>query len=61
VDGVSLELLDRTVALPGEYGDAIKVALDGATFTPADLPALDDSERLELARRLLREGLLVED
>ena len=60
-DGVSLALLDRTITLPAESGEAIKLALDGPVFTPADLPATDDEHRLELARRLVREGLIVAD
>lgn len=58
-DAVTLSLLDRTVTVPAECSEAIKVVLDDHPFTPVDLPALSDDERLEFARRLLREGVLV--
>jgi hypothetical protein len=31
----------------------------GAVFTPADLDGLDAADQLTLARRLLREGVIV--
>ena len=39
--------------------DAVRVAVDGIPFTPADLPGLEPEEQLTLTRRLLREGLIV--
>jgi hypothetical protein len=38
---------------------ALKAILSGDAFAPAELPGLDASERLVVARRLLREGVLV--
>ncbi|MCW2495793.1 cupin domain-containing protein [Jatrophihabitans sp.] len=58
-DGVRLELLDRSITLPSAAADAVKTALSGADFTPAELPGLDDDGRLVVARRLLREAVLV--
>ncbi|WP_375486555.1 cupin domain-containing protein [uncultured Jatrophihabitans sp.] len=52
-------LLDRTVELPQTAADAVKTAVAGAPFVPAGLPGLDPDEQLVLARRLVREGLLV--
>jgi hypothetical protein len=37
----------------------LKVVLTGERFTPTELPGLDADEQLVLARRLLREGVLV--
>jgi hypothetical protein len=56
---VTLTLLDRSITLPAGCAAAIKVILDGHAVTPAELPALDDEDRLVLARRLVREGVLV--
>jgi hypothetical protein len=57
--GVRLVLLDRTITLPAAVADAIKVVLAGAALTPASLPGLDAGEQLTVARRLVREGVLV--
>jgi hypothetical protein len=57
--GVRLVLLDRTITLPSGAADAIKTMLAGSSFTPAELPGLAGDEALTLARRLLREGVLV--
>jgi hypothetical protein len=46
--------------LPAATADAIKLVLAGAPFTPAELPGLDADAQLTLARRLLREGVLVQ-
>jgi lysine-specific demethylase/histidyl-hydroxylase NO66 len=56
---VRLVLLDRTVELPLDAAAAIKTVLSGAVFAPAELPGLDAEEQLTVARRLLREGVLV--
>lgn len=58
-DGRSITALDKTVTLPPSLADAAAVLLDGAVHTPADLTGLDQGDQLVLARRLLREGLLV--
>jgi bifunctional lysine-specific demethylase and histidyl-hydroxylase NO66 len=55
----SLTVMDKTVTLPGSAADALALALDGAPFTPADLPGLDEGERLVLVRQLLRDGVVV--
>ena len=56
---VRLVLVDRTIALSPAAADAVKIVLVGGRFTPADLPGLADEERLVLARRLVREGVVV--
>ena len=56
---LALVLLDRRVTLPAATGDAVKVLLSGIAVTPAELPGLGADEQLVLARRLLREGLIV--
>jgi ribosomal protein L16 Arg81 hydroxylase len=58
-DGVSLDLLDRSVSLPQSMAAALKVVLSGQVFTPAELPALDGGEQFVLVTRLLREAVLV--
>jgi hypothetical protein len=45
--------------LPAAAHEAIKTVLAGSAFIPPDLPGLDPAEQLEVARRLLREGVLV--
>jgi lysine-specific demethylase/histidyl-hydroxylase NO66 len=37
----------------------VKTVLAGAPFVPAELPGLDADAQLELARRLLRAGVIV--
>jgi ribosomal protein L16 Arg81 hydroxylase len=56
---VKIVLLDRTIELPVNTADAVKVAIDGQRFTPADLPGLNSEDQMTLTRRLLREGVLV--
>ncbi len=58
-DEVRLVLLDRTVTVPAEAGDALKVLLAGTPVSPADLPGLEPDSQLTLVRRLLREGVIV--
>jgi hypothetical protein len=58
-DGIRIGLLDRTVLLPATAGDALKVVLSGVPFTPGELPALDADEQLDVARRLLRDGVVL--
>ncbi len=57
---VALVLTDRTVRFPAAAGPALEVVLSArAAFRVADLtPYLDESSRIVLARRLLREGVL---
>jgi len=58
-DGTRLVLLDRTITLPSVAADAVKTIIGGARFTPAELPGLDAAEQLTVARRLLREAVIV--
>ncbi|MCC7426636.1 MAG: hypothetical protein IT557_07020 [Alphaproteobacteria bacterium] len=48
----------KTVSLPAHAGPALRKAMAGAPFRPADLPGLDAPGRLVLLRRLVREGLV---
>ncbi len=57
--GVVLTMLDRTLTLPSDTAAAVDTALAGAVFTPADLGGLGEADQLTLARRLLREGVIV--
>ncbi len=56
---LQLRLLDRTIELSATAENAVKAVLTGELLTPASLPGLDADEQLALARRLLREGVLV--
>ena len=56
---VRLDLVDRTINLPSDTADAIKTVLTGSRFTPGELPGLAADDRLVVARRLVREGVIV--
>ncbi|WBB81151.1 cupin-like domain-containing protein [Micromonospora sp. WMMD882] len=56
---VILRLFDRTVDLPAVCGEAVRALLTGAVSRVGDLPGLDDDDRLVVARRLLREAVVV--
>ena len=56
---LTLALLDRRVPLPIETADALKIVLSREVFTPAELTGLDRDDQLVVARRLLREGVIV--
>ncbi|WP_305789058.1 cupin domain-containing protein [Symbioplanes lichenis] len=59
-DHVVLQLEGRTLRFPSFCEPALRFALDGTPHRVSDLPGLDDDEdRLVLARRLLREAVLV--
>jgi hypothetical protein len=58
-DAVTVKLIDTSVRFPIAADAALKVVLDGREFTPAQLPGLDPDEQLVVARRLLREGIVV--
>jgi hypothetical protein len=58
-DAVTVTALDRTITLPASCADAVKHLLQADRFKPAELPGLDDSDRLVLVARLLREGVIV--
>ena len=52
-------LVDKSISLSAAVSDAVKTILTGSAFTPAELAGLDAAEQLALARRLLRDGVLV--
>ncbi|MEU4567819.1 cupin domain-containing protein [Micromonospora sp. NPDC023956] len=57
---VALRLFDRTLSLPAQCAEALRAVLAGGVWRVGDLPGLDDdADRLVLARRLLREAVLV--
>ncbi len=57
---VVLRLTGRTLRFPAYCAAAVRTALNGAAHRVGDLPDLDDdADRLVLARRLLREALIV--
>lgn len=56
---VRIILVDRTVPLPADAADAVKRALVGTDFQPAELPGLDVDDQLAVCRALVREGVLV--
>ena len=58
-NGRTITALDKTVTLPASLAHAATVLLDGDVHTPAELSELDAGDQLVLARRLLREGLLI--
>ncbi len=56
---VVLTLPDRRLELPLATGKAITALLDGARLCVAELPGLDGEDALVLARRLVREAVVV--
>jgi hypothetical protein len=56
---VVLRLVDRTLRFPSYCAPALRLALGGEPMRVGDLPLDDDPDRLVLARRLLREALVV--
>ncbi|HEY4991002.1 MAG TPA: cupin domain-containing protein [Nakamurella sp.] len=58
-DRWALEVIDATVHWPAQAHGALLVAMSGAVFCPGELPDLDPEERLVVAGRLLREGVVV--
>ncbi|MEU1587897.1 cupin domain-containing protein [Micromonospora sp. NPDC005710] len=59
-DTVALRLFDRTITLPVSCEPAARALLSGAVTRVGDLPGLpDDADRVTLARRLLREAVVV--
>ena len=54
-----LDLVDTTVTWPDQVHAGLLVVLAGKAFTPRQLPNLDTDEQLVVARRLLREGIVV--
>jgi hypothetical protein len=60
-DGVVLRLGDRTLRLPAATDKAVRALVGGAVLRVADLPGLDPEDALVLARRLVRESVVVVD
>ena len=60
-DAVVLTLADRTLRLPTESAKAVRALLDGDACRVGDLPGLDSADALALARRLVREAVVVVD
>ena len=56
---VVLRLVGRTLRFPAYCAPALRLVLDGSTYRVGDLPLDDDPDRVVLARRLLREALVV--
>ena len=56
---VAVRVLDKTVSMPANTESAVKLVLTGTAFTPAQLPGLDATEQMVLARRLLRDAIVV--
>jgi lysine-specific demethylase/histidyl-hydroxylase NO66 len=60
-DELVLQLHDRTVRLPAATAKAVRSLLDGERVRVADLPGIDPADALELARRLVREAVVLVD
>ena len=58
-DRTVLELPDRQISLPAVTSTALRALLSGSTFRLGSLPGMNQDDQLVLARRLLREGVLV--
>jgi hypothetical protein len=58
-DEVVLRAADRTLRLPAASGKAVRALLDGERLRIGDLPGLSPDEAMELARRLVREAVVV--
>jgi len=58
-DRLSLDVIDGTVSWSLDVEQALRRSLSGNTFRPFELDNLDPDEQLVLARRLLREGIVV--
>jgi lysine-specific demethylase/histidyl-hydroxylase NO66 len=56
---VVVRVTDRTLRLPASAAKAVRALLDGERVRVADLPGLDLPDALELARRLVRESVVV--
>jgi len=58
-DRLLLDVIDSTISWPAQVDQALRLVLAGDVCTPAGLPGLDPDEQLVVARRLLREGVVV--
>lgn len=58
-DAVSMVVNGATITWPAPTYHALLLALSGERFRPKDFPDLESEEQLVVARRLLREGIVV--
>lgn len=58
-DSVKLQLFDRTVTFPASCAPAVRAVLTGHVERVGDLPGLDETAQVALARRLLKEAAVV--
>ena len=58
-DEIVLRLHDRTLRLPAATAKAVRSLLDGESLRVADLPGLDPGDAMVLARRLVREAVVL--
>ena len=58
-DDLRLSFADRNLTLPSSTRPALDAVLSGAVLAAGSLPGLDEADSLVLARRLLREALVV--
>ncbi len=54
-----LRLHDRTLRLPADAAKAVRSLLDGEVLRVADLPGVEPADGLQLARRLVRESVVL--
>ena len=54
-----LQIYGGAINFPKFAIDALRYAMEHDTFTPAQLPGLDDEGRVTFVRRLIREGVLL--
>ena len=58
-DRTELHIGDRVLRFPASAQPALQMIVSRAACFPADLVGLDDASRLVVARRLVRDGLLI--
>jgi ribosomal protein L16 Arg81 hydroxylase len=58
-DRIALHTFDRTVTFPAWCALPVRALLDGGVDRVGDLPDMDPDDQLVLARRLLREAIVV--
>ena len=54
-----LQIYGGRISFPKFVLDALRYAMEHDSFTPSELPGLDDEGRVTLVRRLVREGILM--
>jgi hypothetical protein len=61
-EAICIECYGKEIRVPSLGAEAVRFALAAQRFRVGDLPgSLDDSSRVALVRRLIREGLLIAD